>query len=193
MRESLHVYLNISAQTAELLANQSTSINGLSIHLSTLGDMINDSFQGLESGFERIGYMLDHNEERLSSLTKDYRTWMVAAAGFIVGSASRLLTPWSLAGITLLIDAEIGIVGVFIVLYFQTPLVYGFPLVGLACLGVASCVSIHDFRRGRRLSPPYNLDFLEDIPRPNHMHMRNEKNDDTVYVRADGRYSMLYL
>jgi hypothetical protein len=193
MRESLNVYLNISAQTTQLLANQSASVKGLSTHLSTLSDMINDNFRGLESGFERIGYMLDHTEERLSSWTKDYRTWMVAAVGFIVGAASRLLSPWILTGTTLLIGAEIGIVGVVIVVYFQTPPVYGFPLVVLACLGVASCISIYYFRRDQRLAPPYNLGFLEDLPSQNRIHMRNEKNDNRGYVRSDGRYSMLHL
>src|SRR5271170_7896965 len=51
MRESLNLYLNISAQTAELLANQSATVQGHSTHMSTLSDMINDNFRGLESGF----------------------------------------------------------------------------------------------------------------------------------------------
>jgi hypothetical protein len=191
LSESLNVYLNISAQTTELLANQSASVKGISTHMSTLSDMINDNFRGLESGFERIGHMLDHAEERLSLWSQDYRTWMVAAVGFVVGAASRLLSPWILTGTTLLIGAEIGIVGVTILLHFQTPLVYGIPLVVFACLRVAACVSIYYFRGKRSLHHTYNLDFLEDVPRQNRLD--NQTSHNRGYVRADGRYSMLYL
>ena len=191
LRESLNVYLNISMQTTELLANQSASVKGISTHMSILSDMINDNFRGLESGFERIGHMLDHAEERVSLWSQDYRTWMVAAVGFIVGAASRLLSPWILTGTILLIGTEIGIVGVTILLHFQTPPVYGIPMVVFGCLSVAACVSIYYIRGKRRLYDPYNLDVLEDVPPQNRLD--NETNHNMGYVRADGRYSMLYL
>lgn len=106
LRASLTIYLNISAQTSQLLTNQSASVKSLSTHVSNLNDMINHNFRGLESGFERVSDMLERTEERMSLYTKDYRTWMIATVGFVVGAASRLLNLWILIGTPLLLNVE---------------------------------------------------------------------------------------
>ena len=89
---------------------------------------------------------------------------------------------------------RVGFVATITVLQIQAPFpVYGLQLAMFSCVAIAIVLSINYFRNEPPTYRPYNLDFLEGIQRKDPLDMTREKTPNRGYVRADGRYSMLYL
>ena len=62
--------------------------------------MVNDNILTIETGFEKLGEVLDHTEERLSSWSKDDRVWIIAGIiGFAIGISTGLMR-WIMFGIS---------------------------------------------------------------------------------------------
>ena len=87
---------------------------------------------------------------------------------------------------------RIGFIGTFILLYDQILSSYGSPL-AMFVLSVAVYVSLYYFRKKRKSYHLSYPDSTEELHQPSRLDLAHEKNDNRGYVRADGRYSMLYL
>lgn len=178
----------VSKTTTELLANQSTSVKDLSAKMSLLNDVVYIGLGSLETGFDRLGNVLDHTEQRISSWNRDSRIVMVAGVvGFAMGTSVGM-TRWIVMGTS---TSDLLIMGLFgSIILSQVRLPTTINLTTLVCVSIASGISHSIFQYYRRRPQPHlrhQYDFIAG--RSQHDLQRGDQNG---YTR-EARYASLCI